>query len=326
MVCSRREGVLVDFSEALKARIKNMSSVELTAIETRRRTREGGETDRNEIEAFWASTADDGAGAAAASKMVTVRLDPGAAGARDALTFSHDPSWRETILLTPAVYRLLAGGQLDDADGAATPRERFILGADGPTSETVSASREAVAQIVGQERPRDMIRARRLFDLERLKPASLRLPVERRVALFAERWVAEDIKGRIDAAVAGVSSRAMLLMTGRDQVALWIRPGDLVQNASRFLQADLAPSILLPKATPRKEPSTAEHDAYAAVGHGTGPERVLLVDLARFRKTVCLMDRDEDRDIALEALRDMTLRDAVIAQERRGPRARHRAS
>ncbi len=312
------EVCLVDFSEALKARIKTMSPTDLAAAEAGHRPEVGGEL--SQLEGVWEPIG--GGAQPPVTKPLTVRFEAATIPSRDTLTVLQGSTWQEAIVLTPLTYRLLAGGQGEDEARPSALNERFVIVSDAG-GERISTDRVALAAFVAQTRPAEMDRAARLHDRERLHLPTARLALSKRLRLFADRWTAEDLDLRVDAAVSRAPSRTVLLMTGRDHVALWVRPADLA-GVARILEPDLAAAILRPAGAAAAQPhpmiqpsaSPLEADLFGAVGHGSGPERVLLIDLKYFRKSIVGMPTDAQRDAALVALENMVSRSAVVGDER----------
>ena len=313
---------MVDLTEALKARIRGMSPEKLRA-EVRRGS-SVSPVQAVELEAVW-ETAEEGA--AASSRTITVRLDDASqAGSDDTMVLTQGSSFRETIILDPSTYRLLAGGRSEDGKNAQVPTDCFIITSGKPGVGQVSTERGALLAHVESERPLQVARARRLLDLERSEPATLRLAAAERVALFAARWKAEALEARINDAVAYAPSRAMLLMAQRDHVALRLRREDL--EGSRLLHPELAEAILLPKSAPAaahplvaSAPDCQGVDPYRSSTHGSGPERMLLLDLSRFRKAVQTLASEDEQNAAVTTLAEMVGRSALLTQEQREPLA-----
>lgn len=289
---------------------------ELGGTEIRNRSREAASGVQSELDAVWEPTD----GGAATIQVVSAQVMRAAAGTSDTLAISHGQAFRETLILTPPVYRLLAGGHPDEGERTGALAQRFTINPGGAGSDAVSTAREALASLVAVERPQEMARARRLVALEHNQPKTLRLPLHKRIALFEQRWSAEAINARIDAAVSIVASRTILLMTGRDQVALWVRK-DLAEDC-RLLTPALSTAVLNAPARqvgfdPLITLMQVENDGSPfSRSHGRGQERELLVDLTRFRKAVAAMEAEADRNAALLALEDIAARSGMIARQR----------
>ena len=301
-----------------------MSASELEAG-AHRRSKDIQTVDGVQLEALWEQTTGE---RTATTHPLTMQVNKGVNSSLDTMTLSQGSTFSETIALNPVVYRLLAGGHGEGAERTETLAERFVLSSGQPGFEKVSVDRHALVQRIELERPVEMARAHRLLALERLKPATLRLPVSKRTALFVERWKVEDIDSRIDATVRAVPSRALLLMAGRDQVALWLGREKLTAD-SRLLQPDLAGSILRPVASAvavspvvTAKAQAQEVDLYLSISHRSGSERVLLVDLTQFRKAVQMLEAEEDRSSAIAALGEMVSRSAVLGLKSRADRDR----
>ncbi len=305
---------MVDLSEVLKARIKGMSPEEIQAAELRRQAREVIEPEQLDLEATWENAA--GEAEACVGRPITVRIEEGEAALQDALLVAQGSTFQERIALTPAVYRLLAGGR---DDSSLSPADHFVIDPGKPGFDKVTTARAPLAARIARERPGEMARARRLLERERSKPATLRLPVDRRIALFVDGWTAEDVDLRVDAAVANVRSRAMLLMARRDQVALRVREGDLAEDGLQMLAPSLAAAVLKPHHLPRRIDPTIVGAAtrrkptfFQSVSHGSGCDRLLLLDLARFRKVLCGLPDEESRADGLNALHTIVARSQML--------------
>ena len=294
-----------------------MSPEDIQAAELRRQAREVTGPEQHGLEAAWEDAA--GGGGPGDSRPVTVRIEDGGPDTGDALVVAQGSTFQERILLTPAVYRLLAGGRDDPSPALA---DRFVIAPGKPGFEKVTTARTPMAARVAQDRPVEMARAHRLVDRERSKPATLRLSVERRLALFVEGWTAEDVDLRVDAAVANVQSRAMLLMARRDQVALRVREDDVIEGGLPLLEPNLAVAILkphpaagrvdptIPGAATRRKPTF-----FQTVTHGSGLDRLLLLDLARVRKVLCALPTEEARTGVLHALGMMVDRSRALEEQ-----------
>lgn len=166
-----------------------------------------------------------------------------------------------------------------------------------------------------------MGRARRLVALEQRPPAS-HLSGPDRIALFQEKWTADTVNLRLDSIVSKVSSRAVMLLTGRDHVALWVRKEDLTAGPDRVLGSPLAAAIVRPESTRARHDilvpgsSAAAGDAYLKNSFGSGPERTLILDVAQVRKIVAVMPLEETREAALLLFERLVDRSAALGRER----------
>ncbi len=310
---------LASLSEALATRVKGMSAVQMPATGPGRQHKDA-ESEHSQIDGLWEQVGVEDQ--PAVTKPLTVRFE--VAQSADTMTILSGTTFKEAFVLTPLIYRLLAGGHGEEGERSPTLAQRFTVISGKPGTERISTDRAVLAALVSKNRPVEMERAGRLLDRERLHPATLRLGVGKRAVLFADRWATEKFDRRLDAAVSRASSRTVLLMTGRDHVALWIRQGDLVEGTSRILEPDLAAAILKPPApvATRPHPMLArpaghqDSDIIRTIGHGSGPERVLLIDLGHFRKVVSGMPTEVHRDAALAALDEMVSRSVLIGEQR----------
>ena len=310
----RAEGGLVDFTEALRSRIESMSPDELAATEVRRRSREAERGDGLTLDGLWEPASGD----AAVTKAVTIRVETGTPGTPDILRIDQGTAFHESVLLSPPAYRLIAGGI--EADGAVS-NDRYTVLPGGPGSDTVSLGRAELAAIVAGERPVEMARSRRLVALEQ-RPPAIHLPVAERIAQFAEKWTAEIVNARVDAVVSKVASRAVMLLTGRDHVALWVRRDDLIVGPDRILGSSLAAAIVRPDGA-RSRPTVlvpgsnaATGDAFLKNSFGSGPERTLILDVAQIRKLVAAMQSEDAREAAVLLFDRLVHRSAAIGRER----------
>jgi hypothetical protein len=298
---------LVDFTDAIKERIGSMSADELVATETRRLSREADQGNLTGIESLWEPAA--GSSIPPATKTVTVRVDTAPNGSHDILRVSHDSGFHESVILTATNLRALAGG---DSPGPAP--DRFIVKPSTPSQGAVSVDLATLAEIIGRARPLEMARVRRMLAAERIDPAQNRLPVEARIQHFAARWQAEAIALRINKAIATVSSRAILLLAGRDHVALWVRKEDLAVGPGRLLGSALAPAIVRSGGIETKAVGSVDH--YIENSYGSGPERSLVLDVARLRKVIGALAQDSERDAAFAILDHLIKRSGAIRRER----------
>ena len=308
------EDFLVDFSEALKARIDSMSADELAATEVRRLFREAERAAVATLDALWEQSS--GGNTVAMTKAVTVQVDAGAAGAPDILRIDQGATFHESIVLGLSVYRTIAGGS---AGGALS--ERFVITPGSLGRDKVSVDRAALAAIMRRKRPVEMARSCRLVAVEQ-HPHASRFSAAERIAQFEEKWVAETVNLQIDAVLAMVPSRAVMLLTGRDQVALWVRMEDVAIGPDRLLGSAFAAAIVRPGAPrTRHDVSVPESDVAAGNSYhrnsfGSGPERTLILDVAQIRKMIGGMARQEAREAALSHFARVIARSAVVGRER----------
>ena len=304
---------MVDFSEALKARIESMSPDELAATEVRRLTREAGRRGLDVLDALWEPMA-----GAATTREVTIRIDPAVAPQTAAtLKVSQGSTFHETILLVPAAYRLIAGGAADSATMKPMPA-RFVVSTGAAGYDTVSVDRAALAAIVARHRSIEMARARRLVGAEKPGASPSREALDRQILVFEAHWTAETISARIDAAVTRNASRVMLLMAGKDHVALWVRKDDLGSGPGRILGSPLAAAIVRPeRRKPQRElPPAFERSAvYLGNTFGAGPERRLVLDVGRLRKMIPRLPKAEQEQ-ALGLFDRLLDRCAAIGKDR----------
>ncbi|WP_158806754.1 hypothetical protein [Beijerinckia sp. L45] len=292
-----------------------MSADELAATEVRRLSREADRTATVTLGALWEPASGD---AAAVTKEVTVQIDAGTPGTPDILRIDQGPSFHESIILTLSVYRLIAGGT--DAEGDPQS-ERFVVNPGGAGHNKVSVDRAELGAVLARNRPIEMARSRRLVALEQRAPALHFSPADR-LAHFEEKWVAETVNVRIDGIVSKVASRAVMLLTGRDHVALWVRKDDLTVGPGRILGSVLAVAIVRPdKVRSRHDvlvPGSlvVASDAYLKNSFGEGPERTLILDVAQIRKIVATIAREEGREAALALFERLVDRSAAIRRER----------
>jgi hypothetical protein len=305
---------LVDFSEALKARIDSMSADELAATEVRRLLREAERTAVLTLDALWEQSS--GGKTVEVTRPVTVQVDAGAPGAPDILRIDQGTTFHESIVLAPPVYRAIAGGDAGDA-----PSRRFVVNPGSLGHDKVSVDRVALAEIVFRKRPLEMARSRRLVALEQHLPTS-HFSVAERIAHFEEKWIAEIVNLQIDAVLASVPSRAVMVLTGRDQVALWVRREDVSIGPNRILGSAFAAAIVRPGATRTRDDvlvpksGVAAGDSYLRNSFGSGPERTLILDVAQIRKMIVGMAQQETRDAALTLFERLIDRSAVVGRER----------
>ena len=307
---------MVDFSDALKAKIGAMSAEELAATEVRRLARNAELMAALTLDSLWEPLGSDSP--VPTTKALTVQVYAGVPGSPDILRLDEGTTFHETILLGLPVYRLLAGG----GDGGGS--ERFVVKPGGNGYDRVSVDRAELAAIMMRERPDDMVRAARLVALEQRSPVSQ--SATERVAHFEARWIAETVNTRIDAIVAKLSSRAVMLLAGRDHAALWVRKEDLMVGPGRILASPFAAAIVRPETHQARfdvlvpGSGAAGADAYLKNSFGSGPERSLILDVAQVRKTVAAMDSEEARGAALAFFEGLVDRSAAIGRERRSRR------
>jgi hypothetical protein len=305
---------LVDFSEALKARINSMSADELAATEVRRLVREAERTAVVTLDALWEPSS--GGATAKVTKAVTVQVDAGAPGAPDILRIDQGATFHESIVLGPRVYSAIAGGGTAD-----TPSERFVINPGILGHDKVSVDRAALAEILLRKRPLEMARSLRLLALEQRPPAS-RFSAAERIAHFEEKWIAETVNLRIDAVLAKVPSRAVMLLTGRDQVALWVREEDMSIGPDRIPGSAFATAIVRPDTRRTRHDvlvpasGVAAGNSYVRNSFGSGPERTLILDVAQIRKMIIGMAQQEAREAALTLFERVIARSAVLGRER----------
>ena len=157
------------------------------------------------LDALWHS-APGGAGAESPAKPVTLKIEPPAAGGDGILRVFEGQDFKETILLTPATYRLIAGGQ----NPASTNKDlsgRCILSAGGDGSDYVSVERAALASALRTIRPVEMTRAMRLVAAEPRTPLKSADAANRLIALFEQNWQLDITHTAVNEAVANIPSR-----------------------------------------------------------------------------------------------------------------------
>lgn len=166
----------------------------------------------------------------------------------------------------------------------------------------------------------EMARSYRLVALER-RPPTIHLPIAERIALFEDRSIAEGVNLRIDAIALKVASRAVMLLTGRDHVALWVRKDDLLVGPDRIMGSPLAAAIVRPEGGGSRQhvlvpgSAAAAGDAFIKNSFGSGAERSLILDLAQIRKIIAATS-EEARETALMLFEKLVDRSAAIGRER----------
>lgn len=298
-----------------------MSQDELAATEARRISREAGPDERLRLSALWES-APDAPAKDPVTKYVNLEIEPSPAAKGDGiLRIFEGQAFEETILLTPAVYRLVAGGQ----DPTATGKDlsgRFVLKAGGNGLGRVSVEREALASIMQAVCPIEMERAFRLVATEPRGPAkSTALP--NLVTLFTQRWELDMIHAAVDDAVAKVPSRMLHLIAGKDLVSLAVRKEELIVGENGVFRSPLAAAIVRPPELPRCSTLIVAGDAdmyrdrdapFLQNTFGTGPVRSLVLDMAKLRDAMAALT-PEARQAALDLLDLLVQRAAELNRE-----------
>jgi hypothetical protein len=313
---------VADFTETIQEHLGSMSQDQLAATEARRISREAEPKDRLSLSALWESAPGRPA-KDRVTKHVNLEIEPPpAAGGGGILRIFEGQAFKETILLTPAVYRLIAGGQ----DPAAAGRDlsgRFILKAGGNGSDCVSVERAALASIMLTIRPVEMARACRLAAAEPRGPAKSAAPANQLIALFTQRWEVDITHAAVDEAVAKVPSRILHLIAGKDLVSLTIRKEELTVGENGVFKSPLAAAIVRPPEHPLPSAIIVAGDADAYRDRdapflqntfGTGSVRRLVLDVAKLRDAIATLT-PEAREASLMLLDRLVQRAAELNRE-----------
>ena len=305
-----------------------MSQDELAATEARRISREAEPKERLTLPALWES-APGGPPKDPVTKQVHLEIEPSPAGKGDGiLRIFEGQAFEETILLTPAVYRLVAGGR-DPAAANTDLSGRFVLKAGGNGLDRVSVERETLASIMRTVCPVEMARAFRLVATEPRGPAKSAALANQLVTLFTQRWEIDIIHAAVDAAVARVPSRILHLIAGKDLVSLTVRKEELTVGESGVFRSPLATAIVRPPEPQRPSSLIVAGDAevyrdrdapFLQNTFGTGPVRRLVLDVAKLRDAVTALTA-EAREASLNLLGLLVQRAAELnlEQARRPP-------
>jgi hypothetical protein len=310
---------VVDFSEAIKERVGAMSSEELAATEAKRRSRETETVNLATLPARWEPASGDAG--STTTKSVAVKVDP-TPGPEDVLRFSEGSAFQESIILNSDVYRVLAGGAIERAGGAGEA-DRFVIHAGAAGYDRVCVDRGMLAALVASERPVEMARARRLVAMERRTRATTPSSDEEKIAAFARLWEADKLRAAVDTALAKVPSRTMLLLVGKDQVALWVRKEELVVGPEGVLASPLAEALVRPPVLALRPTLFVQGDGatfrdrdarFVQSTFGSGPTRGLVLDAAKLRDVIVALE-PEPRQAALALLDRLIARSAELGAD-----------
>jgi len=310
---------VVDFSEAIRERVGAMSSEELAATEAKRRSRETETVGLATLPARWTPSSNEAG--AATTRGVAEKVDP-TPGSDDVLRFSEGSSFQESIILTPDIYRAIASKDGDRGD-RPDEAERFVIHPGGVGTDRVCVERAALASLLDRERPVDMARARRLAIQARRQRPKTPLSEEERTAAFARLWETDKLQAAIDATLAKVPSRTMLLLVGKDRVAFWVRKEDLIIGPEGVLASPLATAIVRPPPLALRPTIFVQGDSalfrdrdarFIQNTFGSGPIRGLVLDAAKLRDTITTLEPDA-RQATLALLDRLIARSADLGAE-----------
>ncbi|MGD0634235.1 MAG: hypothetical protein ABSA13_08160 [Beijerinckiaceae bacterium] len=313
---------MADFTATIQEHLGSMSQDEIAATEARRISREAEPKERLSLSALWESAP----GAPAkdpVTKHVNLEIEPpSVAGGGGILRIFEGQAFKETILLTPAVYRLIAGGQDPTAAGKDLSG-RFVLKAGGNGLDRVSVESGALASIMRTVSPVEMARAFRLVAMEPRGPVKSAALTNQLITLFTQRWEVDMIHTAVDEAVAKVPSRILHLIAGKDLVSLTIRKEELTVGENGVFKSPLAAAIVRPPAPPPPSAIIVAGDAgtyrdrdapFLQNTFGTGPVRRLVLDVAKLRDAIAALT-PEAQDASLMLLDRLVQRAAELNKE-----------